>query len=338
MVSPCGWSRRRTGVTDVKHVVSIGRNFFIYRAYCSEMIALRWIALGVAFVCSNAYAQQQVVTAEMPTAESIMARVATNQDLAEADRIRYVYMQHARVVSRKGKTVMCEEVTDSRVAPSASGSDVDLLKLDGRALQNQKYVTYTSPLAQHDSKIESDDDSLSITIGDDTDRDLVESMRSNLTNDKSKDGIGARLFPLTSKSQSDYKFHLAGREHVNGRDVFHVDFHPKDKDDFAWKGDAYIDAVAYQPVVVKTAMARNIPFAVRTLLGTSLPGLGFTVVYAPQPDGVWFPVSFGTEFKIHVLFFFSREIIIDAQNSDFEKTHVSSKIVGEGEPVQPRLP
>jgi hypothetical protein len=39
-----------------------------------------------------------------------------------------------------------------------------------------------------------------------------------------------------------------------------------------------------------------------------------------------------------VLFFFSREIIIDAQNSDFEKTHVSSKIVGEGEPVQPRLP
>src|SRR5271163_2953354 len=113
-----------------RHMVSMlnpGTSLFVC-AYCSEMIALRWIALGVAFVCSNACAQQQAATAEMPTAESIMARVATNQDLAEADRIRYVYMQHARVVSRKGKTVMCEEVTDSRVAPSASGSDVDLLK------------------------------------------------------------------------------------------------------------------------------------------------------------------------------------------------------------------
>lgn len=57
-----------------------------------------------------------------------------------------------------------------------------------------------------------------------------------------------------------------------------------------------------------------------------------------QPDGVWFPVSFGTEFKLHVLFFFSREIIIDAQNSDFEKTHVSSKIVSGGDIVKPQLP
>jgi hypothetical protein len=64
--------------------------------------------------------------------------------------------------------------------------------------------------------------------------------------------------------------------------------------------------------------------------------LGFTVVYAPQPDGLWFPVSFGTEFKLHVLFLFSREIIINAQNSDFEKTHVNSKIVNAGETVPPQ--
>jgi hypothetical protein len=136
-------------------------------------------------------------------------------------------------------------------------------------------------------------------------------------------------------SQSDYVFRLIGREHVKGRDVFHLEFHPKEKDEYGWKGDAYIDAGAYQPVVVSSAMARKVPFAVRTLLGTNLPGLGFTVVYAPQPDGVWFPVSFGTEFKIHVLFFFSREILIDAQNRDFEKTHVSSKIVGSEDPFTP---
>jgi hypothetical protein len=74
-------------------------------------------------------------------------------------------------------------------------------------------------------------------------------------------------------------------------------------------------------------MARNLPFAVRTLLGTSLPGLGFTVAYAPQPDGIWFPTTFGTEFKLHVLFFINREITLSADNRDFAKTHVSSQIV-----------
>ena len=49
--------------------------------------------------------------------------------------------------------------------------------------------------------------------------------------------------------------------------------------------DAYIDTAAYQPVLITTVMARKIPFVVRTLLGTNVPGLGFTVTYAPQSDG-----------------------------------------------------
>jgi hypothetical protein len=85
-------------------------------------------------------------------------------------------------------------------------------------------------------------------------------------------------------------------------------------------------------------MARKIPFAVRTFLGTNFPGLGFTVTYAPQSSGVWFPVNLSTEFKIHVLFFFNREIILDAQNRDFEKTHVTSRIVGDATPVDPKQP
>ena len=62
-------------------------------------------------------------------------------------------------------------------------------------------------------------------------------------------------------------------------------------------------------MLVSTAMARAVPFAVRTLLGTNLPGLGFSVVYEAQPD--------------------------NAQNRDFEKTHVDSKVVGGEDPVQP---
>jgi hypothetical protein len=127
---------------------------------------------------------------------------------------------------------------------------------------------------------------------------------------------------------------MAGRERMNDRDVFHISFLPKKKDDFGWSGDAFIDTTAFQPVLVTTGMARKLPFAVRTLLGTNLPGLGFTVTYAPQPDGVWFPVTFSTEFKIHVLFFFNREVILDAQNREFEKTHVTSQIVGEATPVE----
>jgi hypothetical protein len=295
-----------------------------------------------------------------------MARVGENQDRAEAERARYIYVQHATMVSRRGNTVMCEEITDYRMTPSSDGSKEQLLNLEGRQLSKKQYLAYhalppeppkieppkTAPdsgEAKSDSKKDApqdtakkDDDhhdSIRVSITDDSmDRDLVENLRWNLTHDKSKDGIGARLFPLTTKVQADYTFRMIGRERLNGRDVFHIAFRPKKKDDFGWSGEAYVDTTDLQPVLISTGMARKIPFAVRTLLGTNLPGLGFTVTYAPQPDGVWFPVSFSTEFKIHVLFFFHREIILDAQNREFEKTHVTSRIIGEVNPVDQNPP
>jgi hypothetical protein len=307
------------------------------------------------------------------TAESIMAKVAANQDRSEAERAHYVYVQHAKMASRKGKTVQCEELTDYRITPSDDGSHEELLKLDGRLRVKGKYVTYNALEPEdhkneldkdakdkdakdkdgkdkeakgeaekdgaakgalprsgdaHDEKADEDDDPISVSIGEEgLDRDLVENMRKNLMHEKSKDGINAHLFPLTSEEQKNYTYQLAGRERMNGRDVFHIVFRPKDKNDFGWKGDAYIDTTGYQPVSVTTVMARKIPFAVRTLLGTDVPGLGFTVVYAPQADGVWFPASFSTEFKIHVLYFFHREIVLDAQNRQFEKTHVTTRML-----------
>ena len=292
----------------------------------------------------------------LPTPETIMARVAANQDQAEAERAHYIYVQHAKMTSRHGKEVKCEEMTDYRMTPSSDGSDAQLLKVDGRYLKDHKYLTITALLPRDEDKPkeagndkdkqtrkdksekkEKEKDPVFDPNSDETiDRDLVENMRWNLIHDKSKDGISAHLFPLTSKDQADYAFRMVGRERLNGRDVFHISFRPKKKDDFGWSGDAYIDTTAFQPVLVTTGMARKIPFAVRTLLGTNLPGLGFTVTYAPQPDGVWFPATFSTEFKIHVLYFFHREIILDAQNREFEKTHVTSTIVGEATPVDPK--
>jgi len=257
-----------------------------------------------------AFARHPTESAEPKlTAEAIMARVATNQDLAEAERAQYIYVQHAHIVSRKGSTVMCEEITDSRVTPSPKGSEQQQ-KLNGRLLQKQAYVSYTSHYPARTTEtnpIEVDRHSLSIDIGDD-DREPMDNTRSNLTNDKSRDGPGAHLFPLTSSSQSGYLFQLVRRERTNDCEVFHITFQPRVKDEYGWKGDAYIGARAYQPVVIITTVARKVPVAVRTLLGTSLPRLGFKVVYAPLPDGTWFPVSFGLSL-------------------DFEKTHVSSKIL-----------
>jgi hypothetical protein len=88
----------------------------------------------------------------------------------------------------------------------------------------------------------------------------------------------------------------------------------------------------FQPVVVFTKLSRRIPFAVRTFLGTDLPGVGFNVKYQRQADGVWFPVSFGAEFRLHVLFFINRDISVALQNTGFQHTEVKSTIKYEGPP------
>jgi hypothetical protein len=282
------------------------------------------------------------------TAAEIMARVAANQDAADAARSHYIYTQHAHLSSRRGKTILCEETTDYRVTPTETGSQKDLQKLDGRLFVNHHYRSYNTPPTAHTTPEElQDDPSLSAkererrrvlrkAIDDEgnMDQDLVENMRKNLTDEKSKDGLHAGLFPLTTRAQSQYDFLLKGRERRNGRDTFHITFKPKDENDYDWRGDVWIDTTAFQPVFVQTALARDIPFAVRMLTGTSVPGLGFAATYAAQPDGTWFPTTFGTEFKINVLFFLHRTITVNVENREFQKTHVTSRIV-EGSRTEP---
>ncbi len=293
--------------------------------------ALSRLPLTVLLLCALACAESGS-DAKHPSADAIMARVAQLQDQAQSERARYVYVQHATVTSRRGNTIRCQEITDIRIAPSGAGSGEQLLHLDGRLLLKGRYVDYHTLEAENGHP--EDDDSVSIELGsDDSDRDMVENMRKNLLGTKSKDGINANLFPLTTKEQAGEEFSYVDRERLNGRDVDHILFRPRDKSEYGWKGDAYIDTVTGEPVVISTGLSRHIPAAVRVLLGTNVPGLGFTVVYAPQPDGVWFPASFSTEFQIHIFFFFRRTILIDAQNRNFEKTHVTSRILGDATPV-----
>ena len=249
------------------------------------------------------------------TADAIMARVGANQDRGEALRKEYVYRQHSRVVSHKpkGGRLQREETADYDVTPTPDGTEKQLKHITGRYWNKGKYETF-------DADQEPDADGL--------DASLVKSFRDDLLDDKTKDGLGKDLFPLTSEQQKNYKFTLLGQEvqDGDGRSVYHIGFRPKDKNEISWVGEAYIDAAEFQPVRVFTKLSRRIPFAVRTLLGTDVPGLGFNVVYKRQQDGVWFPATFGTEFRLHAVFFINRDISVSLENSGFQRTHVESKM------------
>jgi hypothetical protein len=246
------------------------------------------------------------------TADAIMARVAANQDSSEKLRKEYVYRQHVHVVSKKPNAKqMREETTDYHVLPTPDGTGKQLLLLTGRYWHGGQYIDFTGePVPDADS----------------LDAGLVKDFRDDLANSDSKDGLGRDLFPLTTQLQEKYEFRLIGEETQQGHSVYHIGFGPKDKKDFDWAGEAFIDAVDFQPVRVFTKLSRRIPFIVRTLLGTDVPGIGFDVHYQRLADGVWFPTSFGTEFRLHVLFFLNRDISISLENTEFERTHVKSKI------------
>jgi hypothetical protein len=219
------------------------------------------VLAGCAFAAEPA--APVALTADQIMTRDIMAKVGSNQDRTEAARTRYIYQQHIRMVSRKpGGKVMCEEVTESRVSPQQKESQQQLLTLEGRYWQKGRYVHYTT-LQEHETFESKDGESKDgapkagepkggdakggepnngdpnnrevKTEKDDLDGmdiDLVENLRKNLADDKSKDGLGKGLFPLTTEQQSKYLFKLEGQQTMNGRDVYRVSFRPKDKNDF----------------------------------------------------------------------------------------------------------
>ena len=247
------------------------------------------------------------------TADQIMKRVAANQDQADALRRQYVYQQHIQITSRKtnGK-VMRDETADYEVLPNEKGSSKKLTQLMGRFWSKNQYLTYKGePDPEYDS----------------IDGEIVSDLRNDLADEKrAKDGLAVNLFPLTSKEQEQYRFRLMPDQTLNGRNVYRIRFDPKAKSDTVWCGETLIDKEDFQPVMVFTKLARKVPFVIRTALGTNLPGIGFSVTYKRQPDGVWFPSTFGTEFRLKAVFFINRDISVSLMNSDFEHTHVDSTI------------
>ncbi len=241
-----------------------------------------------------------------------MAQVAGNQDRAIEMRRNFVYQQHVVVATRhfNGKLAR-EEKADYDVAPGAASGSRKMTAISGRCQNKAHTIIFNGePLPEKDS----------------LDADLVESFRDDLLNDKSKDGVGKDLFPLTSEEQKKYRFELLGHKQVDGRDTYIIGFAPADSKAIDWAGEAWIDADELQPVRVFTHLSRKLPFMVRTMLGTDVPGIGFNVQYKRVEKNVWFPVSFGSEFRLRAVFFIKRDISMSMEASGFRRVAVDSKV------------
>jgi hypothetical protein len=256
--------------------------------------------------------------AQTPDIEQIMSRVGRNQAKSEDLRKFYVYNQKQLLrMVRSGGKIAREEHREYVITPKERGNARNLTHFDGRYDLHGEYISYDKPGYQYKEM--------------DIDGELINDMSNDMTNDRSsRDGIARDLFPLTYHRQLRYDFRLVKTETYRGRQVYRVAFQPKkhqkDGEMVVWKGEALIDAEEYQPVMITSKLALNIPGAVKVLLGTNVRGLGFAVTYQKFEDGVWFPVSYGGEFDVRAVFFYKRTISISMVNSDFKRMDVTSNI------------
>lgn len=295
-------------------------NFAIIRCEMSDgwPVPIMWVFRcgAILVVATASFAQSPQANPAALTADAIMIRVAANQDRSEALREQYVYKQQIHILTQKtGGKLMREETADYNVVPTQDGTKKKLTLLVGRYWHKGKYEQFSGkPSPEEDS----------------FDGDLMNDLRDDLSDDTAKDGLAARWFPLTSEEQKDYDFKLLGQEVQEGRIVYHISFRPKEKDETPWAGEVYVDAAEFEPVRVLTKLAQHVPLMIRTFLGIDVPGIGFDVVYHRQADGVWFPATVGTEFRIRAKFVINREVSVLLENSAFEHTHVVSrmKVIG----------
>lgn len=246
------------------------------------------------------------------TADQIMALVGANQDRAMQARAEFVYNQDqlVRLLKPNGK-LACEAHSQFVVTPTAKGERKQQTMFAAKGIVHGKEVEYRS---KEDLK-------------DGIDSSLCTEFRDFGSESKDKDGVSRDLFPLAGKELRFYDFTLEGEEVYQGVQAYKVSFEPKDKlGERPWAGEALISKTDFEPIMVTTRLAFKIPIAVRVVLGTNLEHLGFKVSYRKFDDGVWFPVSYGGEFRLRVLFFYARRVGISIRNDGFTRAKVDSTV------------
>ena len=223
-----------------------------------------------------------------------------------------------------GGKLIREEDSEYSVTPTAEGTKKELAAFSGKYQAKKGGTVSYSQSGQEapDRRI-------------DIDADIIKELREELVNDeKARDGIAAELFPLTTREQGRYQFQLKGEERWRALPVYRISFQPKrrgknyeiDSKAGRWSGEALVSREEGQPMLVTTRLANKVPTVVRTFFGTDLEGLGFSVRYDKFEGGVWFPVSFGAEFRIRVLFFYKRLISVSMQSGGFRRADVTSTV------------
>jgi hypothetical protein len=256
------------------------------------------------------------VALAQPTAEEIMARVAENQDKAEAARTAWVYDMKVFVrLLRPGGKVAQEETRLYTVTPGEKSADRTLVSTNGRILDGKKEILYTEPGFQHK--------------GVDIDADVTRSFANEVMWARGKNTPMVDWFPLTGSHQRHYEFHFLGEEKYKEYDVYRIGYRSRETDwddDDCWQGEALIERNEFQPVLVNSHWECKVPKAVTILLGTNVTQLGAKLTWQRLGPGVWFPASCGGEVKVRALFFYGRTIAFTANNSGFRKTDVQSTV------------
>lgn len=257
--------------------------------------------------------------------EEILRRVAENQEKADTARTRVVYHQSVRTRLLRGDGKLArEEKRQYTVAPTAKGTEKELLKVDGLYEKHGKLLPYTNPKFRHKNV--------------DLDGELAESLTDDLVNDKSsRDGLSLDLFPLTAAEQRHYTFRFDGYQAIGKVQAIRLSFSPikreKDAPDEEswrpWSGTVLIHPEEFQPMAVTTQLGQIIPGWVKVVFGINLKQLGYNLTYRKVEGGLWFPATYGTEFGLRVFFGYGRTIAMSLENTDFRLTNTQSTITYE---------
>lgn len=283
--------------------------------------------IAAAFVCL-------VGTDSNPNPLMIMEKMAAKLEASVEARRQYIYKQrvNARLVRTNGQIARAEK-REYTATPGPDRTEKTLVSLAGEYHKSKKeMIRYEKPGFEKG--------------GMDIDGGLMDDLIDDLANNKkSRDGIPPSLFPFRAKDLKFFRFTYAGETEVKGRRAFRIAFEPvvkksdcvnfggddDDKEDETcnsrpWKGEALVDAEEYQPVRIFTDLTFKMPWGIKVFLGTNIRQTGFSVSYARVAPDVWFPATYGTEFRLDVLFGYKRVITLAMDSSDFRKTDTKSEI------------
>lgn len=264
-------------------------------------------------------------------ADAIMKRMAANMESVQEVRRQYVYKQkvNAKLIRTNGQVARAEK-REYTATPGPERTEKTLVSLAGEYHKSKKeIISYDKPGFEKGRM--------------DIDGGIMEDLIEDLVNDKeSRDGIPHGFFPLATKDLRHYRFTYKSATEVKGRQAHVIAFEPipgqrkcieigeSDGDGGCdakhWKGEVVVDAEEFQPVRIYSDLTFKMPWGVKVFLGTDIRQTGFSVNYTRLAPGVWFPATYGTEFRLNLLFGYKRVITLALDSSDFQRTAAKSEI------------